>query len=304
MSASLILVQGLVKRYRDRAVVDRIDFQVVPGECFGMLGPNGAGKTTTLRILTGLTPRDEGAIWLFGHPLDPASPEYHRRIGVVSQEDNLDDDLTVVENLRVYGRYFGLPEDLIRLRVEELLEFAQLAERRDHAVRVLSGGMKRRLVIARALVASPELLILDEPTTGLDPQARHLIWQRLAELKSRGTTLFLTTHYMEEAARLCDRLMIIDHGRILAMGTPRALIAEHLEPEVVEIRPRLSPLEPASLLALPGRLEQSGDTFYCHSQDASEVLAALRGRHDLICLARPAGLEDLFLRLTGRQLRD
>ncbi|NGZ07376.1 MAG: ATP-binding cassette domain-containing protein [Magnetococcales bacterium] len=304
MSTALILVQGLVKRYRNHAVVDRIDFQVAAGECFGMLGPNGAGKTTTLRILTGLTPRDDGVIWLFGHALDPAAPEYHRRIGVVSQEDNLDDDLSVAENLVVYGRYFGLPEARIRERVEELLEFAQLVERRDHTVRSLSGGMKRRLVIARALVAEPELLILDEPTTGLDPQARHLIWQRLAALKAQGTTLFLTTHYMEEAARLCDRLMIIDQGRILAMGAPHALIAAHLEPEVVEIRPCQPPLDRESLSHLPGRLEQVGDTLYCHSADAATVMAALRGRHDLICLVRPAGLEDLFLQLTGRQLRD
>ncbi|MBF0628082.1 MAG: ATP-binding cassette domain-containing protein [Magnetococcales bacterium] len=304
MSCPLIRVQGLTKRYHQRLVVDHLDFEVRPGECFGMLGPNGAGKSTTLRILTGLTPKEGGEVRLFDRFTNPADPEVHRRMGVVAQEDNLDDDLTVVENFLVYGRYFGLEESLIRSRVAELLEFAQLSERRDSAVRTLSGGMKRRLVIARALIASPELLILDEPTTGLDPQARHLIWQRLTALKNQGTTLFLTTHYMEEAARLCDRLMIIEAGAILAMGAPQALIAAHLEPEVVEIRPRHPPLDRESLARLPGRLEQAGDTLYCHTLDASEVMAHLRGRHDLICLSRPAGLEDLFLKLTGRELRD
>ncbi|MBF0271739.1 MAG: ATP-binding cassette domain-containing protein [Magnetococcales bacterium] len=304
MSPPLILATGVTKRYHDRVVVDGIDFEVRSGECFGMLGPNGAGKTTTLRMLTGLTPREAGQLRLFDRFTDPAAPEVHRRLGVVSQEDNLDDDLSVAENIVIYGRYFGLSNALIRTRVEELLEFAQLVERRNHPVRILSGGMKRRLVIARALVATPELLILDEPTTGLDPQARHLIWQRLAALKAKGTTLFLTTHYMEEAARLCDRVMIIDSGRILAMGRPHALIQEHLEPEVVEIRPLMPPLDREAFAHLPGRLEQSGDTLYCHSQDASEVMLHLRGRRDLVCLSRPAGLEDLFLKLTGRELRD
>ncbi|MBF0214461.1 MAG: ATP-binding cassette domain-containing protein [Magnetococcales bacterium] len=304
MSSPLILAKGLVKRYQGRLVVDHIDFEVRAGECFGMLGPNGAGKTTTLRMLTGLTPREGGELSLFDRFSDPAEAEVHRRMGVVSQEDNLDDDLTVEENILIYGRYFGLRDGEIRARVEALLEFAQLVERRTHAVRALSGGMKRRLVIARALVAAPELLILDEPTTGLDPQARHLIWQRLAALKAKGTTLFLTTHYMEEATRLCDRLMIIDGGKIIAMGEPHALIRHHLEPEVVEIRPLIPPLDRESFSHLPGRIEQTGDTLYCHVQEAAEVMDALRGRRDLICLSRPAGLEDLFLKLTGRELRD
>ncbi|MBF0341701.1 MAG: ATP-binding cassette domain-containing protein [Magnetococcales bacterium] len=304
MALPLILAQGLVKRYHNRTVVDGIDFTVHAGECFGMLGPNGAGKTTTMRMLTGLTPRDGGELTLFQHFTDPASSELHRLMGVVPQEDNLDDDLTVAENILVYGRYFGLPDPIIRTRVEELLDFAQLTERRDHAVRSLSGGMKRRLVIARALVATPGLLILDEPTTGLDPQARHLIWQRLGALKSQGTTLLLTTHYMEEAARLCDRLMIIDQGRILAMGSPLELIRLHVEPEVVEIRTLHPPLDRQAFAHLPGRLEMAGDTLYCHSGDASEIMAGLRGRRDLTCLSRPASLEDVFLKLTGRELRD
>ncbi|MEO5346894.1 MAG: ATP-binding cassette domain-containing protein [Magnetococcus sp. YQC-9] len=304
MADALIQAKNLQKSYQGRRVVDAIDFTVQVGECFGMLGPNGAGKTTTLRLITGLTPLEGGELRLFGTFTDPAHREVHRRMGVVSQEDNLDDDLTVAENLLVYGRYFGLSDQRAEARVEPLLEFAQLTDRRDQTVRALSGGMKRRLVIARALVAHPELLILDEPTTGLDPQARHLIWQRLMGLKNQGTTLFLTTHYMEEAARLCDRLMIIDHGRILAMDSPQALIRAHVEPEVVEIRPLGAPLDAEAFAHLPGRLERVGDALHCHSGDGAEVMARLRGHHDLVCLSRPASLEDVFLKLTGRELRD
>ncbi|MBF0164237.1 MAG: ATP-binding cassette domain-containing protein [Magnetococcales bacterium] len=304
MTGALIRANNLRKSYQGRTVVAQIDFEVRAGECFGMLGPNGAGKTTTLRLITGLTPQEGGELLLFGIPADVARGEAHRRMGVVPQEDNLDDDLTVAENLLVYGRYFGLSDRAARGRVEPLLAFAQLSERRDQAVRALSGGMKRRLVIARALVNEPELLILDEPTTGLDPQARHLIWQRLAELKKQGTTLFLTTHYMEEAARLCDRLMIIDQGHILAMDSPNALIRAHVEPEVVEIRTLGAPLDPETFTHLPGRLERVGDALHCHSDDGAEVISRLRGRHELVCLSRPASLEDVFLRLTGRELRD
>ncbi|WP_420906504.1 ATP-binding cassette domain-containing protein [Candidatus Magnetaquiglobus chichijimensis] len=304
MVRALIRAKNLRKSYQGRAVVAEIDFEVRAGECFGMLGPNGAGKTTTLRLITGLTPLEGGELFLFEAHADRNRGEAHRRIGVVPQEDNLDDDLTVAENLLVYGRYFGLSDRAARERINPLLEVAQLSERRDHAVRTLSGGMKRRLVIARALVNEPELLILDEPTTGLDPQARHLIWQRLAALKNQGTTLFLTTHYMEEAARLCDRLMIIDQGRILAMDSPAALIRAHVEPEVVEIRGLGAPLDPDAFSHLPGRLERVGDALHCHSDDGAEVISRLRGRHELVCLSRPASLEDVFLRLTGRELRD
>lgn len=304
MARALIRAKNLRKSYQGRAVVAEIDFEVRAGECFGMLGPNGAGKTTTLRLITGLTPLEGGELFLFEAHADRNRGQAHRRIGVVPQEDNLDDDLTVAENLLVYGRYFGLSDRAARARINPLLEVAQLSERRDQAVRALSGGMKRRLVIARALVNEPELLILDEPTTGLDPQARHLIWQRLAALKNQGTTLFLTTHYMEEAARLCDRLMIIDQGRILAMDSPAALIRAHVEPEVVEIRGLGAPLDPDAFSHLPGRLERVGDALHCHSDDGAEVIARLRGRHELVCLSRPASLEDVFLRLTGRELRD
>lgn len=300
----LILAQGLLKRYHGQVVVDQIDFAVRQGECFGILGPNGAGKTTTLRMIIGLTSKDAGELRLFGQRILVDDPHAHYRMGVVSQEDNLDDDLTVAENILVYGRYFGLATALLQQRIEELLAFMQLLERRDQAVRTLSGGMKRRLVIARALAASPELLILDEPTTGLDPQARHMIWQRLGALKSNGTTLLLTTHYMEEAFHLCDRLMIMDQGRILAMGSPVELIREHVEPEVVEIRGINRPIQLAACQHLPGRLEMAGDALYCHTEDAAGILELLQGRRDLACLLRPANLEDVFLKLTGRELRD
>ncbi|MBF0135783.1 MAG: ATP-binding cassette domain-containing protein [Magnetococcus sp. DMHC-1] len=226
--ADIVTVQDLVKHYDGMPVVDRIAFQVRAGECFGILGPNGAGKTTTLRMLIGLTPLDGGRLEVFGLPMHPEQRAVSRRLGVVSQENNLDDDLSVEENFLVYGRYFGLDEDTIRSRLDDLLEFARLRDRRRQAVNTLSGGMKRRLVLARSLVAKPELVILDEPTTGLDPQARHFIWQRLRSLKESGVTLLLTTHYMEEAAQLCDRLLIMDRGRILDLGTPTELIARHI----------------------------------------------------------------------------
>ncbi|OSM06878.1 ATP-binding cassette domain-containing protein [Magnetofaba australis] len=304
MTQSVIQAQALRKRYGGANAVDGISFEVTANECFGILGPNGAGKSTTLRMITGLTPKDGGELNLFGQPMDPANRELPLRVGVVSQDDNLDDDLSVAENLLVYGRYFGLSDAVMRPRVGELLEFAQLSDRAERPVRSLSGGMKRRLVIARSLVAEPELVILDEPTTGLDPQARHLIWQRLRALKERGITLLLTTHYMEEAAQLCDRLLILNHGRILDMGAPRALIQRHVEPEVVEIRAEGGGLDHAAFAHLPGRQVHAGDTLFCHVERAGPVFEALGDRPDLTVLARPANLEDVFLKLTGRELRD
>ncbi|MBF0589808.1 MAG: ATP-binding cassette domain-containing protein, partial [Magnetococcales bacterium] len=216
----VVEAKNLTKRYADKSVVNGIDFQVMPGECFGILGPNGAGKTTTLRMLVGLTPKDGGTLEVFGLPMNPNQTETPSRLGVVAQDNSLDIDLTVRENLLVYGRYFGLSTAELKERVDPLLSFAQLGDRGDALVRELSGGMQRRLVIARSLIASPKLVILDEPTTGLDPQARHLIWQKLRRLKETGVTLVLTTHYMEEAAQLCDRLMVLDKGRILDQGSP------------------------------------------------------------------------------------
>ncbi|MBF0427156.1 MAG: ATP-binding cassette domain-containing protein [Magnetococcales bacterium] len=302
--SSIVTAEGLYKQYDGVPVVDHISFAIEAGECFGILGPNGAGKTTTLRMLIGLTPADGGRLELFGQPMHPDQRLVSRRLGVVAQEDNLDDDLTVEENLLVYGRYFGLRSGVIRARLEELLTFARLTDRRRQQVRTLSGGMKRRLVLARCLVAEPELVILDEPTTGLDPQARHLIWQRLRTLKERGVTLLLTTHYMEEAARLCDRLLVMNHGRILDLGTPRDLITRHVEPQVVEIRGRLAPPDPALLRDHAGSLELVGDTLYCYVRDTQAVLAILHAQPTLTFQTRPASLEDVFLKLTGHDLRE
>ncbi|MBF0285308.1 MAG: ATP-binding cassette domain-containing protein [Magnetococcales bacterium] len=302
---TVIEARGLTKRYGPRTVVKGIDLTVRRGECFGLLGPNGAGKSTTLRMIQGMTPPDGGSLALFHPPLGPGDPLARARMGVVSQENSLDVDLTVGENLLVYGRYFGLREKVIRQRVEGLLEFAQLSDRRESPVRTLSGGMQRRLMLARALVASPELVVLDEPTTGLDPQARHLIWRRLRQLREAGTTLLLTTHYMEEAAQLCDRILILDQGRVLDLDSPLALIRRHVEPEVVEVRrPGGPPWRPEECEQLPGRVEVIGDACHCHLADPVQAAGLLVDRPDWEILRRPANLEDVFLRLTGRELRD
>lgn len=301
----IIQAKKLSKHYNGKAVVDQITFHVNPGECFGILGPNGAGKTTLMRMITGLTPVDEGVLQVFELPMSSEQKTLFSRIGVVAQENNLDTDLSVTENIWIYGHYFGLSHAQIIKRQETLLEFAQLTEQKDRPVRSLSGGMMRRLVIARALVASPELVILDEPTTSLDPQARHLIWKRLNQLKASGVTLLLTTHYMEEAAQLCDRLMVMNHGHILDSGSPQELIKRHVEAEVVEIRPLTSKKSDKSLFDnLPGRLESVGETLYFYTKDAAPILAKLHHHQTISCLMRPANLEDVFLRLTGRDLRD
>lgn len=300
-----IQAKGLTKRYQGQPVVNQIHFDVQAGACFGILGPNGAGKTTTLRMIVGLTHVDAGTLTLFGLPMDPEQSRISQRIGVVSQENNLDTDLTVAENIQVYGRYFALSRQHIQTRLDPLLAFAQLTEQRDRRVQTLSGGMMRRLVIARALVASPDLLVLDEPTTGLDPQARHLIWHRLRHLKGEGMTLLLTTHYMEEAAQLCDNLMVMNHGNILDQGSPQALIQRHVEAEVVEVRSRDGDLpDPNFFASLAGRTEMAGDTLLIYTHDAVPILEKIRHHPPLTCLMRPANLEDVFLKLTGWALRD
>jgi lipooligosaccharide transport system ATP-binding protein len=303
--AGVLEATGLRKSYDGREVVAGIDLSLARGECFGLLGPNGAGKTTTLRMLLGLTAPDAGIITLLGHPVPQAAREGRIRVGVVPQMDNLDPDFTVSENLLVYGRYFGMKEAEVAARLPKLLEFAALETRGASRIQALSGGMKRRLVLARALVNDPELIFLDEPTTGLDPQARHLMWERLRLLLRQGKTILLTTHFMDEAERLCDRLAIIDHGRMLAEGTPPALIAEHIEPEVVEVYGEgVEAWFGANARALSVRAELHGETAFCYLRDAAPVVANLKGFPALRFLHRKANLEDLFLKLTGREMRE
>jgi lipooligosaccharide transport system ATP-binding protein len=298
-------VRGLRKSYGGRPVVDGIDFALAAGECFGLLGPNGAGKTTTLRLCLGLTPPDAGAIELLGADVIADPRRARARVGVVPQMDNLDPDFTVAENLLIYGRYFGASDHDIRARIPELLEFAGLGARADARINALSGGMKRRLTLARALINDPDLIFLDEPSTGLDPQARHLIWGRLKQLLGDGKTIFLTTHFMDEAERLCDRLCILDHGRIVAEGAPRALIAQHIEPQVVEVYgDGAGPWAEQQGQALAERCEHSGETVFCYTRDAAELVGALERHPELRYLHRHANLEDVFLKLTGRELRD
>jgi len=298
-------IAGLRKSYGRHEVVAGVDLELRAGECFGLLGPNGAGKTTTLKLCLGLTEPDAGSIDLFGFELPRQAREARQRVGVVPQIDSLDPDFTVSENLLVFGRYFGLSDAHVKARIPELLAFANLAGRGDAKIQALSGGMKRRLTLARALVNDPELVILDEPTTGLDPQARHLIWERLKQLTTQGKTLLLTTHFMEEAERLCTRLSVLDQGRVIASGEPRALIAEHIEPQVVEVYGDGIDAW-ASKHAKPAseRCERTGETVFCYAHDAAPLVASLAGWPGLRHLHRPANLEDLFLKLTGREMRD
>ena len=303
--AGVLEARGVRKSYDGREVVAGIDLSLARGECYGLLGPNGAGKTTTLRMLLGLTAPDAGTITLLGHPVPQAAREGRIRVGVVPQVDNLDPDFTVAENLLVYGRYFGIADAEIRARLPRLLEFAALETRGESRIQALSGGMKRRLVLARALVNDPELIFLDEPTTGLDPQARHLMWERLRLLLRQGKTILLTTHFMDEAERLCDRLAIIDHGRMLAEGAPHALIAEHIEPQVVEVYgDGVEGWYAAQAGALSSRAELHGETAFCYVREAEPVVDSV-GRHPALrFLHRRANLEDLFLKLTGREMRE
>jgi lipooligosaccharide transport system ATP-binding protein len=299
----IICARKLTKRFDSRLAVDGIDFDIQPGRCFGFLGPNGAGKTTTLRMTMGLTPVSSGELTVFGLSVTEHAAAIRARTGIVPQADNLDPDFSVEENLQVYASFFGLSSAQVDGRIGSLLDFVALTERRHAKPDALSGGMRRRLTIARALINEPELVVLDEPTTGLDPQARHVIWGRLTELKARGKTLLLTTHYMEEAERLCDEVVIMDHGRILAQGSPRELIRQHVEPEVIELRGQGD--EFRNLAATSDcRLEQMGNSLYCYTHQPAALIEQLKGRHALRFVHRPTGLEDVFLRLTGRELRD
>ena len=297
--------RGLRKLYGSVEVVAGVDLALSPGECFGLLGPNGAGKTTTLRLCLGLTRPDAGAIELLGVDVIRDARRARARVGVVPQMDNLDPDFTVEENLLVYGRYFGMQKAQVQARIPELLEFAGLGARARSRINTLSGGMKRRLTLARALVNDPDLVFLDEATTGLDPQARHLIWGRLKQLLSEGKTIFLTTHFMDEAERLCDRLAIMDHGRIVAAGAPRELISRNIEPQVVEVYgDGATDWASGNGARLSERCEASGETVFCYTRDAASLIAELESRPDLRYLHRHANLEDVFLKLTGRELRD
>ncbi len=301
--------EGLRKRYGDFEAVSGIDFRIERGECFGFLGPNGAGKTSTMRMLQAVSEPSGGTLSVLG--LDPVrdGKRVRARIGVCPQEDNLDPDLDVQQNLRVYGSYFPQAARVTARRVEELLDFAALVDKRKRTIPELSGGMKRRLMIARALINDPELVILDEPTTGLDPQARHLIWQKLRELEDRGVTMVLTTHYMDEAERLCTRLVIMDHGKILDEGSPRELIERHVGHEVVELRvPEAREHEVLGDLDLAGvSSERAGDMrvfFLPRQSQLADHLVDRARRADISCQMRNAALEDVFLRLTGRELNE
>ena len=298
-------VSGLRKRYGDHEVVAGIDLELRAGECFGLLGPNGAGKTTTLRLCLGLIEPDGGSIEVLGLPVPVRAREARRRIGVVPQADNLDPDFTVEENLLVYGRYFDLTDTDIRGRIPALLDFAGLSTRGAARIQTLSGGMKRRLTLARALINDPDLIFLDEPTTGLDPQARHLIWERLRSLLNQGKTIFLTTHFMEEAERFAHRLAIMDRGQLTAQGARRELIARHIEPQVVEVYGDGAERWVREVgQPLAKRCEQAGETVFCYARDAGPLVQNLDQQDALRYLHRQANLEDVFLKLTGRELRD
>ena len=302
---AILDVRNLVKRYGGTPVVNGLSFSIVRGECFGLLGPNGAGKTTTLRCCLGLIDPDGGSINMLGLPVPQAARRARIRVGVVPQMDNLDPDFTARENLIVYGRYYGIAQETLEQRIPRLLEFAGLQSKEHASIRTLSGGMKRRLTLARALINDPDLLILDEPTTGLDPQARHLIWDGLRQLLKQGKTILLTTHFMDEAERLASRLAVIDHGRLIACDTPRALIADHVEPEVIEVYgDEARAWGEAHGRALADRVEIAGETAFCYARDPQQLLSVLQRQTGLRYQHRPANLEDLFIKLTGRDLRD
>jgi len=300
----LFRVEHLSKKFGNDTVVDDLSLHVEAGECLGMIGPNGAGKTTTIRMCLGLVAPDAGRIEAFGLPIPQQVRQAKKRIGVVTQLDSLDPDFSCIENLRVYGRYFGLPRDTIEARIPLLLEFSALHAKAHAKPSALSGGMKRRLSLARALINDPDLLLLDEPTTGLDPQARHLMWERLQQLLQQGKAILLTTHFMDEAERLCDRLLVLDNGRSIAEGTPRGLIAEHLESDVVEVYGEGARAAADRHGHLARRVEHSGETVFFYLCEPRPLLQVLAEQVGLRTLHRPANLEDLFLKLTGRQIRD
>jgi len=303
-----IIVQcdNLVKRYQGNCVVNGLNLSIRQGTCFGLLGPNGAGKTTTLRMMLGMTNVDSGELTLFGHSIKKHARELRALIGVVPQMDNLDPDFTVAENLRTYASYFGLSGKILQDKIDELLIFSSLEQKANVRIDTLSGGMKRRLTLARALINNPKLIILDEPTTGLDPQARQIIWQRLRELLSRGITLILTTHYMDEAERLCDELVIMDSGVVLAQGSPRDMIHAHIEPQVLELYgPELNEWLKHNKAKLPGRVEHVGETTFCYvDQIEQQCIDNFMGIEGIYCSHRRTNLEDVFLHLTGRDLRE
>ena len=306
MPESLISARGLTKKYGDFTAVDAIDFDVAKGESFGLLGPNGADKSTTMRIIAATSQRTSGTISILGRDPEEHGPQIRAHLGVVPQQDNLDGELTVTENLFIYGRYFGLSKKFIRAKVEELLAFAQLEEKRDVKVDALSGGMKRRLTIARALVSEPDILMLDEPTTGLDPQARHILWDRLFRLKETGVTLVLTTHFMDEAEQLCDRLVVMDKGKIMAEGSPLELIKTYSTKEVLEVRfgsERNKEVAPI-LREMCDRIEELPDRILMYVEDGEALLETILSKklHPTTSLVRRSSLEDVFLRLTGRSL--
>jgi lipooligosaccharide transport system ATP-binding protein len=305
---SLVAARGLVKRFGDFTAVDGIDFEIYRGESFGFLGPNGAGKTSTMKMVSCISPPTEGSLTVLGQDPKTKGPQIRARLGLVPQEDSLELELSAMDNLIMYGRYFDLPRAEIKRRATELLEFTQLSERANDKADNFSGGMKRRLTIARSLISDPDLLILDEPTTGLDPQARHLVWERLYRLKSEGVTLVITTHYMDEAEQLCDRLVVMDRGKIVAEGAPQALIQQHSTREVLELRFGMDGHGPhaAAVADLADRVEELPDRLLLYVGDGDEALAAVhaRGLAPQSALVRRSTLEDVFLRLTGRTLVD
>ena len=305
---AILSVNDLRKSYGEGEaridVINGLSFSLHRGECYGLLGPNGAGKTTTLKLCLGLAAPDQGQITLVGHDVPADARVARLRVGVVPQIDSLDPDFTVEENLKVYGRYFGLRDSEIQARLPWLLDFANLSSKSRARIGELSGGMKRRLTLARSLVNDPDLIFMDEPTTGLDPQARHMIWERLKSLLASGKTILLTTHFMDEAERLCDRLAVIDHGRMIAEGAPRDLIAQHIEPQVLEVYGDNVAEWAQGAQPMADRMEISGDTVFCYVRHAEPLLQNLAGISSLRYLHRPANLEDLFLKLTGREMRD
>jgi len=310
MASIVLSASDLTKRFGSFTAVDGISFEVRKGECFGFLGPNGAGKTTTMRMITNHLPVTQGSLSVLGMEVMANARKVKSRIGVVPQENNLDTDLKVLDNLLVYSRYHAIPDRVARDRAKELLEFFQLSEHADSPIIRLSGGMQRRLLIARGLINEPELLILDEPTTGLDPQARHVIWQKLRALQAQGVTLILTTHYMDEAEQLCARLVIIDHGRILVEGSPVELIRRQAGAEVIEVRLRNDEDRLKCIEAIGGEVpegaevECSADTLYIYGSETASLPSSLTFDPDRTVLHRRATLEDVFLRLTGRELRE
>jgi lipooligosaccharide transport system ATP-binding protein len=304
----VISAQNLSKTYGDVTAVDDISFNVPAGEAFGLLGPNGAGKSTTMKMIGGVSQRTSGQLTIMGLDPDQHGPEVRAHLGVVPQQDNLDEELRVRDNLLVYGRYFGLPMSYLRPKADELLEFAQLTDKAKSKVDALSGGMKRRLTIARSLINEPRILLLDEPTTGLDPQARHILWDRLFRLKEQGVTLILTTHYMDEAEQLCDRLIVVDKGKIMAEGSPASLIREYSTREVLELRfgSERNTSIGVELEGIGERVETLPDRVLIYAEDGEAALEQVtaRGLHPLTSLVRRSSLEDVFLRLTGRSLVD